>query len=385
MSTTELFIPPEELSDLILGTYDDDFLTVYGNDIGDYGVCPYISFYLYHDLDSAINIYQTICDIYDEFAALKDQPYEKIYNHKRDTFSLVKRLRKFSGIRDGGASHLTKKGTLLFGVTDMESESASPRWAFFGTIEEDPYTHYTSVKMVFRNHWYNQHKDRWQQFSESCIERLKPEHCYSGFEISSGPLSIMGNYEAETMERIYANYFYGLDIDHQDCMNRHNHECPDDESLPIWLGAGLRTPTWCFMLSPYWLNKLEKTEVQVRAELDHPDITITAFSYPKNEHNPEGINGLWIQLGELNLHPVVNGKPEHLVKANQLIKPIRCDTLNLTSLCPWDDDPNPRFDYESSIKWMRRFDDDSDWLDQKIEGYPTPETIFNVHSTTNIK
>ena len=46
-----------------------------------------------------------------------------------------------------------------------------------------------------------------------------------------------------------------------------------------------------------------------------------------------------------------------------MIRPIRCDYLELSSLDPWDDDPNPRFDYESSLRWVQRFDEDSDWPD----------------------
>lgn len=35
--------------------------------------------------------------------------------------------------------------------------------------------------------------------------------------------------------------------------------------------------------------------------------------------------------------------------------------MNLNTLDPWDGDPNPRFDHESSLRWMHRFDEDSDW------------------------
>jgi len=58
---------------------------------------------------------------------------------------------------------------------------------------------------------------------------------------------------------------------------------------------------------------------------------------------------------------VDEGLPDLLVKANALIRPIRCDQLRLHSLEPWDDDPNPRFDYQSSLDWVRRFDEDSQW------------------------
>ena len=50
-----------------------------------------------------------------------------------------------------------------------------------------------------------------------------------------------------------------------------------------------------------------------------------------------------------------------LRRANALIRPIRCDELNLNSPDPWDDDPNPRFDDDRSQHWRGRLDDDSKW------------------------
>jgi hypothetical protein len=81
---------------------------------------------------------------------------------------------------------------------------------------------------------------------------------------------------------------------------------------------------------------------------------------------------LWIELGDLDLYPVENGVPDLLRKANALIRPIRCDELNLNTLDPWDDDPNPRFDYDSSQRWMARFDDDSDWPSAEVRGPSRP-------------
>ncbi len=75
------------------------------------------------------------------------------------------------------------------------------------------------------------------------------------------------------------------------------------------------------------------------SELADPRIKITALPYPRDKLNPDGANGLWIELGELNLYPVENGVPDLLVKANRLIRPIRCDQLNLNTLDPWDGDP----------------------------------------------
>lgn len=270
-----------------------------------------------------------------------------------------------------------EKRSFWIDATDQETETDSARWAFSGRTD-DGIMRYSTLKLTFRHKWYNQNKERWQSFIKECIAQLQPEHCYSGFEVGNGGFNILGAYESDVLDRICADYFFGMDIDHVSKMEYHSYRYHRDDALfepelvedddpsekyvdPTDLGAGLRTPTWCFMLSPYWRAKLGKTEAEIRAELDDPHIEITAVPYTVGPHNPNGEPGLWIRLGELDLHPVENGVPGLLVKANQLIRPIRCDYLKLLTLDPWDDDPNPRFDYESSLRWMRRFDDDSDW------------------------
>ena len=127
------------------------------------------------------------------------------------------------------------------------------------------------------------------------------------------------------------------------------------------LGGGIRTPTWCFLLSHYWLDKLGLSEEEIRAKLNDSRIEITKII---DTENPEKYS-LWIRLGELSLYPVEDGVPDLLVMANELIKPIRCDHLKLTTLDAWDDDPNPRFDAVSSKQWIARFDQDSTWPELK--------------------
>lgn len=236
------------------------------------------------------------------------------------------------------------------------------------------FRHYSPLKLTFRHKWYNQNKARWQAFVKECISQLQPEHCYSGFEVGNGGFNFLGAYESDVLERICADYFYGMDIDHLSKMGFHPYWQKDGKSDGSDLGAGIRTPTWCFLLSPVWLAKLGKTEADVRAELDDPRVEVTAIPYAPGPHNPNGEPALWIRLGELDLHPVEKGVPDLLVKANRLIRPIRCDYLNLLTLDPWDDDPNPRFDYESSLRWIRRFDEDSDWPDpaRRKLGSPAP-------------
>ncbi|KAB2923570.1 MAG: DUF3396 domain-containing protein [Dechloromonas sp.] len=274
-------------------------------------------------------------------------------------------------------------------ASDQESEATTARWAFCAKVR-DGGMRYATLKLTFRHKWYRQNKARWQTFIKDCIAQLQPEHCYSGFEVGNGGFNILGVYESDVLERICADYFYGMDIDHTSRMGFHSfcyhrddpifdpealeglNNLPEKYTDPSDLGAGLRTPTWCFLLTPFWLAKLGKSEADVRAELDDPRIEITAIPFAVGPHNPNGEAGLWIRLGELDLHPVENGVPDLLVKANRLIRPIRCDDLNLLTLDAWDDDPNPRFDYESSLRWMRRFDEDSDWPNAEKRNVGSP-------------
>ncbi|MCL2141446.1 MAG: DUF3396 domain-containing protein, partial [Methanimicrococcus sp.] len=224
------------------------------------------------------------------------------------------------------------------------------------------FSHYTTIKISFRDGWYRSNNQQvWNDFIIKWLHRLKPEQCYSGYEIGTTTVGTMGAYESDVMERICADYFYGLDVDHPGKMGFNYHDDEDGYIDYSSIGAGIRTPTWCFLLSPLWRSKLGKSVEEVKEALAHPDIRITEIPYPVDKHNPNGEPALWIQLGELNLYPVDEGIPELPVLANDLIKPIRCDFLQLYTLDPWEDDPNPRFDDENSPKWMARFDTDSDW------------------------
>jgi len=177
------------------------------------------------------------------------------------------------------------------------------------------------------------------------------------------------------MERICADYFYGLDIDHPMKMGFHNYDREKEDGYIDYsaLGSGLRPPTWSFILSPLWRNKLGKSIEEVKDALRHPSIDITEIPYATNPHNPNGEPALWIQLGELNLYPVEEGVPELLKIANNLIRPVRCNLLQLYTLDPWDGDPNPRFDEENSPDWIKRFDKGSEWPDKYKPKLPPPD------------
>lgn len=388
MSTAELFMKPEAVEEFIRDTLADDALDTYGVDDGpEYGLCPYITFYIYHMPEDYLPLVDKMVVIYREFSKLIDEPFHLVF--KDDTQDWLpagdKRLPRLEEFPALARKQQEDLRSFWIMATDQEEVSSSARWAFCSKIN-DGGMRYSTLKLTFRHKWYNRNQARWQSFVKDCVAQLQPEHCYSGFEVGNGGFAILGAYESDVLERICADYFYGMDIDHTTNMGPHSFRYHRDDLIfepelieghdplvkydnPTLLGAGLRTPTWSFMLSPFWRGKLGKTEAQIRAELDDPRIEITAIPFAVGPHNPDGEPGLWIRLGELDLHPVDKGVPELLVKANRLIKPIRADYLKLLTLDAWDDDPNPRFDYESSLNWMRRFDDDSDWPSPEKRGH----------------
>lgn len=383
MSTADLFLEPDEVEEFVRDTLASDTLFVIGDEDGpEYGLCPYITFYIYHKPEDYLPLVDKMVVIYREFSKLIDEPFQLVF--KDDTQDWLpegdKRLPRLEEFPALARKQQEDLRSFWIMATDQEEVSSSARWAFAANVD-DGGMDYSTLKLTFRHKWYKQNQTRWQAFVQDCIAQLQPEHCYSGFEVGNGGFNILGAYESDVMERICADYFYGMDVDHVSKMGFHSFcyhrddpifdpeaiegltNLPENYTNPTNLGAGLRTPTWCFLLTPFWRAKLGKTEAQIRAELDDPRIEINAIPYTAGPHNPNGEPGLWIRLGELNLHPVDKGVPELLVKANRLIKPIRADYLKLLTLDAWEDDPNPRFDYESSLRWMRRFDEDSDWPD----------------------
>ena len=384
MSTTELFMLPEEVEDFISLTLEDDSLNTFSvNDGPEIGLCPYITFYIYHTEDQYLPLADKIIGIYDEFSKLIDVPFERIW--KSDTQDWLpaddKRLLSIDQLKKRARDARDELREFWIRATDQESSASTARWAFCGEVG-DGGMRYTTLKLTFRHKWYRQNKVRWHAFVQHCLILLQPEHCYSGFEVGNGGFTLIGAYESDVMERICADHFYGMDIDHATQMGFHSYRYHRDDALfepvlvegddpsekytdPSDLGAGLRTPTWCFLLTPFWRDKLGKSAADVRTELSDPNIEIVEIPFAVGPHNPRGEAALWIRLGELDLHPVDKGVPEVLVKASRLIRPVRCDRLQLLTLDPWADDPNPRFDFQSSMRWMRRFDEDSDWPTQE--------------------
>ena len=245
--------------------------------------------------------------VWEEFQTLMDLPFKKVFKSRTQVW-LGARDKRFPADQRIEARYHEKefKNFYLMG-TDMDSPDASPRWSYSCRVTRVPQQSYSTVKLVFRYKWYVQNRALWQDFVRRCVTSLQPEQCYMGFEVGNGGLSVMGAYEADVLERICADHFHGMDIDHPSGMRFHNHDDKDGYLNPTDLGAGLRPPTWCFMLSPLWQRKLGKSEGDIRSALADPRIRITAIPYATDAHNPLGANGLWIELGELALYPVEDG------------------------------------------------------------------------------
>ncbi|MDR3157895.1 MAG: DUF3396 domain-containing protein [Zoogloeaceae bacterium] len=371
MSTAELYLTQEEIEEFIAETHDhyrEHEMYSYGYEGALYGVCPFITFYIYHRKEDFLPLCHEAIELHQELQTLIDAPYQRVYNDRTENFVKATPEKLGSDLLREHAQLDAKAGKdFLVGATDQESRGSSANWAISAWI-----TRYRWEYITFCDRWYRQNESVWHRFVEKWLNRLQPEQCYSGYEIGTTTTGPMGAYESDVMERICANYFYGLDIDHPQKMGYHRHDNEDGRIDYAALGAGLRTPTWSFLLSPLWRGKLGKSIGEVKAASRHPDILVTEIPYPRGKHNPNGEPALWIQLGELNLYPVDEGVPELPVLANRLIRPIRCNLLQLYALDPWEDDPNPRFDEENRPRWMARFDEDSDWPNKESRQKPPP-------------
>ena len=363
MSTSETFLSDEEIFELIRDIPNDTSI-IYGEEDQEFGVCPYITFYIYHQEDEVEAIANQIIDLYEEFEnEIINKPFKLRYRKSKSGASAWKKAEKWRQTREELIIQMHQSYKKYFyyfiAATTGDSPSQSARWVFNAQICDNNAFSYSSLKLSFGDKWYREHKTQWYGFVQKCLTKLNSIQAYSGYEIGSAATFNLVSPEFETVERIFSDYFYGLDIDHPNMNSSHND--PDGFIYTSSLAAGVRTPTWCFLLSPYWLEKLGLGEEQIREKLNDPRIEITKLIDPIDSEK----FSLWIRLGELSLYPVEEGVPDLLVMANELIKPIRCNDLKLTTLDTWDDDPNPRFDIENSPQWIARFDQDSEWPEGK--------------------
>ncbi|MEI2514481.1 hypothetical protein V8941_16025, partial [Acinetobacter soli] len=262
MTTSELFLSEDEIKSFLFEfSQDSDF--TYGYTDEEFGISPYITFYIYHQEDEVEVVANKVIDIYEEFEnEIIDKSFKLRY---RDT-GVWKNSTKWKPSRKKMIEEMHesyKKYFVYFiAATTGDSDIQSPRWALQSNIRDDG-SRYSSLKLSFGDKWFRENKNRWYTFVKECLIKLNPIQAYSGYEIGSTAQFPIISPEFEIAERIFSNYFYGLDIDHPGNMS-HTHNNLDGYINSSDLGAGLRTPTWCFLLSPYWIDQLGLSEEQIR-------------------------------------------------------------------------------------------------------------------------
>lgn len=341
MSTTTRMFNDEDLSSLVaeLKEWPNSGS---GDDEQELGVSPFVTFYFLYDTSRWVETSLLMVDIHEKFEQMMGFPY-RIGTHPTSERPHAYGSKRLPDLRD--FARKTKKGeSFMFSVTNEENNQSSPTnagyfWKKKDYMNDNPDLAnkvYSTIQLYYRWAWWRENREAWRGFVLETIEKLKPDVVYNGFAMAT-PLAFGTRSAVTVWERALAPHFYGLDIDDPWAMDGH--------------GDGIRPPTWGFLLSDTWRNKLDMSREQVKDQLHHPDIAIIEID-----------TGLWIELGnEPSLFPVEEGVPELPRLLNRLIKPIRNDYTDLLGFPQWDGDPNKRFDSKDATRWLQRFDDDSDW------------------------
>ena len=315
----------------------------YGNDQVTHNVSPFVSFYFLYDSKHHLDTSLLMVDIHEKFERLTGNPY-LVGTHPDSERPHPYGSKRLPDLREF-ARKTKKEDYFAFNFTDQKNHISSPAtagyfWKVRDYMNDDAVPSnrtYSSIQFYYRWSWWLENKDAWRQFVLQTAGILDAAQVYSGFAMAT-PLAYGSRSEVSVWERSLTTHFYGLDID--DYLGMHGE-----------LAVGIRPPTWGFLLSDTWREKLDITRGQVKLSLHHPNIKIEELSV-----------GLWIELGEEpSLYPVEDGVPALPVLLNKLLKPIRHDHMGLLSGAQWDGDPNERFNDADSLRWMRRFDADSDW------------------------
>jgi hypothetical protein len=311
------------------------------------GVSPFVSFYFLYDTKKWIDTSLLMVDIHEDFEAMMNHPYV-IRTHPGTERPHPYGSKRLPDLRSF-AERTKKSDPFIFKVSSEINHGSSPTVAgyfrkkpdYMNDRDEASGKVYSSIQLYYRWAWWQENQEEWRSFIVKTIDKLSPEIVYSGFSMAN-PLEFGTRSAVTVWERALTPHFYGLDIDDPWSMSQ--------------LGEGIRPPTWGFLLSDKWSSRLSMSRQQVRDYLRHPEIKIIDVE-----------KGLWIELGkEPSLFPVEEGVPALPKLLNRLIQPIRDDNADLVGFPVWDDDPNRRFNRDDSMRWLRRFDDDSDWPSSEL-------------------
>src|SRR5574343_946385 len=174
MSTSQLFLQPDEIEGFLHDTVADDTLTVVGYEGRELGICPYVTFYVFHDKAGAPAVADAAIQIFEEFSQLIDEPWQLIYSNKdQDWHKPSDPILQFDMHAEARRAFKKVQGFYL-SATDAESPAESARWAFDAVVDECGLMQYTRVKLTFRDEWYRQNRSRWHAFVERFVRLLIP-------------------------------------------------------------------------------------------------------------------------------------------------------------------------------------------------------------------
>lgn len=359
MSTVEPFIQSTDVKDFVAALHEWPH-SITENDHFALAVAPFTTLYFYYEPKKYLEASLLLVDLHEEYEQLIGKPYV-VATHPDSERPHPYGSKRLPDLRAfGGKTPLNKDFEFKFSdeKNHLSSPSRSGRFWRASTWDGVKNNDYSYVQLHHSWTWWQEHREPWREFILSAADRLGADQVYSGFAMSN-PLDFGARSEVATWERALAPHFYGLDIDFPFSMARS-------------LQDGIRPPTWGFLLSNRWRDRLGLSREQVQAALADPQI-----------HIVERDCGQWIELGDKpSLLPVEEGLPRLQMKLNRLLRPIRAKELGLVGFGQWDGDPNERFGLVDSQRWMARFDDDSDWpsADARVQGpsagaVPKPASI----------
>ena len=187
MSTVEPFVSEADQAEWIEKIKATDKLWVIGDEGGDvYGIGPYVSFYVYHSAEEAPQLINKFIEIFNEFNQIKNEEWISFKHPVKDIFVKSENAQMLlADLEQTCQKQYARDDFLSFAATASDdTEISSAVWAYYFRVT--PYTDtYSVLKMNFRYAWYiasQDNKEKWNQFVERCIDKLKPRHTYSGAE-----------------------------------------------------------------------------------------------------------------------------------------------------------------------------------------------------------
>lgn len=356
MSTTHSIFTKEELESFVCDLKDWPATAIENEDY-ELAVSPFITFYFLYTPELWRELSLMLIEIHDEFQKLTRANY-KVATHPGTERPHPYGSKKIPDLRKY-IETLNPGKTFSFGAADESNTNSSPTVAGYFCRMADYMNRpdgssnlptYSYIQFYYRWTWWQENKEVWRRFVLNTIETIRPDQVYSGFAMCN-PLAIGCRAEVAVWERGLTEYFFGLDIDYPFSMS-----LGLDESL----AAGIRPPTWGFLLTTSMLGKLGYTNENMEQLLREEQIGFTNCDA-----------GYWIELGgQPGLIPVEHGVPRMHRVLNEVLRPLRNNQLSLLGFGQWDGDPNVRFNRKDTVRWLGRFDADSDWPDMTARVTP---------------